>query len=160
MYFEPGPSADAFTLVQRFGRPLSMIMMDVDHFKKFNDDFGHVAGDEVLRSVAQIIRGACRGGDVVARFGGEEFAVVCPDTALDDAVQLAERLRKVVGEYDMPSQRITCSFGVSALTVTCRESSDLIGLADSALYRAKGAGRDRVCASDCEATAQQVREAS
>ena len=152
--------ADAFELAQKFDHPLSMIMLDVDHFKKFNDDFGHVAGDEALRCVAQVIRGACRGGDVVARFGGEEFAVVCPETALDEALQLAERLRKVVKDFEMQPQRITCSLGVSTLTVGCRGANELIEAADSALYRAKHAGRDQVCPSSSEATPEHLREAS
>jgi len=152
--------ADAFALAQRFGHPLSIIMIDVDFFKKFNDDFGHVAGDEVLRCMANILRGASRASDVVARFGGEEFAVVCPDTSISDAIALAERLRKATREFDMRPKQITCSFGVAALTVGCLEPNDLIELADSALYQAKSEGRDRVCSSNDELPAQEVRDAS
>jgi diguanylate cyclase (GGDEF)-like protein/PAS domain S-box-containing protein len=136
--------SDAIELAKQYGRPLSLIMMDVDHFKKFNDVCGHVAGDNALRSVASVVRGGCRLSDVVARFGGEEFAAICPDTGLADAIELAERLRQMVKEYDMQPQRVTCSFGVSTLTETCLDPQELIAQADAALYQAKSAGRDCV----------------
>ncbi|HLK14444.1 MAG TPA: diguanylate cyclase, partial [Fimbriimonadaceae bacterium] len=136
---------DAFELARRFSKPLALIMLDVDHFKKYNDDHGHVAGDEALCAVAKIIRGACRGGDVVARYGGEEFVVVCPDTSVEDALGLAERLRIAIKECDLKPARITCSLGVSAIGPDSREPQDIVEMADHALYQAKAGGRDRVC---------------
>lgn len=132
------------------GRTLSVVMVDVDHFKRYNDRHGHLAGDHALIAVANTIRSHLRSDDDAARFGGEEFVVLLPDTSLDDAVAIAERLRKAIG-----GQRIARGDGhvlppitVSAGVANCADSAtaeDLLAAADAALYRAKDAGRNRVC---------------
>jgi two-component system cell cycle response regulator len=130
------------------GRPLAVILADIDHFKRINDTHGHATGDLVLREVGQRLRSALRGADLVARVGGEEFLAVLPDTdpfaASAVAVRLAEEMRRrpvpVPGETEIA---ITASFGV-ALCPPFGDAQTLLGRADAALYRAKAAGRDRV----------------
>ncbi len=125
---------------------ISLIMLDVDHFKRFNDDFGHVAGDEVLRRVAQSLQASARKHDIVARYGGEEFAVILPQTDSQNARAMAERLRAAVGETRWTNRAVTVSAGIA--TGGERISAEaLIAAADGALYHAKQSGRDRVCAS-------------
>jgi diguanylate cyclase (GGDEF)-like protein/PAS domain S-box-containing protein len=138
--------------LSRVGRreaPLSLVMVDVDHFKKLNDSAGHVAGDEVLRRVAQILGSGVRREDVACRYGGEEFALVLPELALDAAVERAERLRALIAE--IPAQigedyvgRVTASFGVAAFPAHGLSGDALTKSADAALYAAKRAGRNRV----------------
>ncbi len=131
------------------GSPLSVIMIDLDHFKRFNDTHGHLAGDAALSSAAEVIRESLRPSDFAVRYGGEELMAVLPDTqaGLADMVaqRLAERLRTTVVFPDMrlPLPHITGSFGVASLAPGGSEH-DLIAAADAALYRAKEAGRDRV----------------
>jgi diguanylate cyclase (GGDEF)-like protein len=131
---------------RRTGRPLSCIMCDVDRFKFINDTYGHSFGDEVLRAVAQAIAGSCRTEDIVCRYGGEEFAILLPGTSLEDAAQLAERLRVVVEGMALTCRdqtvSVTCSFGVANPGQSVPPS--VIELADQALYRAKHSGRNRV----------------
>ncbi len=130
---------------------LSLIMLDIDHFKEFNDTFGHVQGDQVLRTVANILRKTARDTDVVARYGGEEFAVILPDTRPAQARRVAERFRQQIARTPFGETWITVSIGVAHLDAT-RESPesppDLVRRADQALYRAKQAGRNRVCMDD------------
>jgi two-component system chemotaxis response regulator CheY len=129
----------------RTGLPLSMIMIDVDHFKQYNDRFGHTAGDELLRAVASVLRGAVRDGDVLARYGGEEFAVLLPSTAADAARAVAERLRAALACYRWPLRPVTASFGVATASPTSPgEAVTLVDHADEAMYRSKRNGRDRV----------------
>ncbi len=137
---------------RRYGLHLSMLMVDLDHFKAINDSYGHVIGDEVLRGVARILQREARAVDIVARYGGEEFVVVLPETGEDGAAALAERIRSRIaetppipgGEYGW--LRVTVSIGVATIP-SARVSSpeELIALADEALYRAKAQGRNRVC---------------
>jgi two-component system cell cycle response regulator len=135
------------------GNPLSLslFMLDIDHFKLVNENYGHASGDEVLRQVADLIsRNLCE-FDLTARFGGEEFVVVMPDTPAASAHMVADRMRKMVSETDMP-QRVTVSIGVAALQPG--EGADaLLHRADEALYAAKNAGRDQVVIAAEPATA-------
>jgi two-component system cell cycle response regulator len=133
----------------RYDRPLSIGLLDVDHFKAFNDNFGHLTGDAVLRHVAEILRTCTRKSDVVARYGGEEFVIVMPETHLLEAVQVAEKVRIAVAERALQfageRRSVTVSIGVAGLPHTKFETIEtLIDAADRALYRAKEAGRNRV----------------
>ncbi|PJZ04152.1 hypothetical protein PRCB_17945 [Pantoea rodasii] len=121
-----------------------VIALDIDHFKKINDWYGHDAGDAVLVSLAGLLRQACRTGDVVSRFGGEEFILLLPQTALEDAARTAERIREVVSTTMFPFVgAMTVSAGVASLA-DCGSREALLRRADEALYEAKGAGRDAV----------------
>jgi diguanylate cyclase (GGDEF)-like protein len=134
---------------ERFGNPLSLIVADLDDFKRINDRFGHQAGDEVLRTFAETLRGRIRGVDLGARLGGEEFAVLLPETDADGAKALAENLRAAVAGMVVPigqhQLRITASFGVAAFPQT-HTADELMTAADLALYSAKRQGKDRVIA--------------
>lgn len=124
--------------------PLCLMMVDVDHFKEYNDTFGHPQGDLVLREVARLIRENTRAYDFVARYGGEEFAVVLSDTDIDTAKRVAERVRSVVAGYSFPNRVVTLSIGLAELRPEL-DANALIQEADEALYEAKRAGRNRVC---------------
>jgi len=130
--------------------PMSVLMLDVDHFKAFNDRFGHICGDQALRVVASTIQQLIRPGDVAARFGGEEFAILLLDTDIEAGIVLAERLREAVNaapihdSNDRPIEHITVSIGL-ACTSAGETSENLLEQADAALYRAKRAGRNRTC---------------
>ncbi|MEM7540812.1 MAG: diguanylate cyclase [Pseudomonadota bacterium] len=128
---------------------LSVLMLDVDHFKRFNDSYGHEAGDLVLRELATVLRHAIRGSDIVARYGGEEFIVVMPDADTQVASGRAEEIRKRVASLTIDNRgqslgNVTLSIGVSTLPANGESSEQLIGAADSALYNAKGEGRNCV----------------
>jgi two-component system, cell cycle response regulator len=130
---------------RRHGHPLSALMTDIDHFKSINDAYGHDTGDKVLVKVAQALRSTCRKEDIVARFGGEEFVVILPDSPAASAVECAERIRKAVEETVYPGidRPVTASFGATLFLQTDTEDS-LIKRADAALYEAKETGRNRV----------------
>ncbi len=132
---------------RRTGRSVSCIMLDVDHFKSINDRYGHPFGDEVLRMIAVALGASCRSEDVVCRYGGEEFAVLLPNTNAAAASELAERLRRAIEGEAMKFKgqvvKVTSSFGVSELTENM--SVRLMECADKALYEAKQSGRNRVC---------------
>jgi diguanylate cyclase (GGDEF)-like protein len=132
---------------RRYGRSLSLIMLDIDHFKQFNDRFGHLSGDEALRCLAQILRKNSRGVDMVARYGGEEFAIILPETDLPQGSIQAERLRAAAAEQEWPESQLTISLGAAALTADMARAEDLVRDADRALYEAKNAGRNQVCLS-------------
>ncbi|MGH8885073.1 MAG: diguanylate cyclase [Egibacteraceae bacterium] len=142
----------------RFQRPLSLAIIDVDHFKAVNDRLGHQAGDEVLAEVARRIRDSTRVPDVVARYGGEEFVVLLPGTDLAGAVATAERIREAVaaapvavgtGNGPVEPLSVTCSGGVSSFPVHGQTLAGLLRVGDAALYAAKAQGRNRiVCASN------------
>ncbi|MBI2945939.1 MAG: GGDEF domain-containing protein [Candidatus Wallbacteria bacterium] len=149
------------TELKRAGRyedPISLMITDIDHFKKFNDTYGHQIGDLVLRETAGVFKELRRENDVVARYGGEEFAVVMPHTPKDAAQQVAEQLRKAVAERTYQSEKgdlkVTISIGVSTFPDDAREKNVLIKRADAALYRAKEGGRNRVCAASAETAAK------
>jgi len=136
--------AEEFERATRYRHPLSLMLMDVDHFKSFNDTFGHPAGDRVLRQVADCIRHSTRTTDLVARYGGEEFVVMLPSTDRDDAVALAERVRETVESADWEQRPITVSVGVGTLTDAIPSQEDFVSLTDEALYHSKLTGRNRV----------------
>ena len=122
----------------------SVILLDIDHFKSVNDSFGHQVGDMVLVLIAKLLKGAIREQDVIGRWGGEEFLVVCPGTSLEEACNVAERLRLAVAEYSFPVVVIkTSSFGVATIAIG-ETIGALVARADKALYRAKSNGRNRV----------------
>jgi diguanylate cyclase (GGDEF)-like protein len=138
------------TRAGRFEHELSLVMIDVDHFKKYNDTHGHPAGDLVLKQVASILAGAVRKVDTVARYGGEEFAVLLPKEGRAGAVEVAEKLRRAVASArfphagTQPAGKITISVGVASYPADAAELAKLVDCADSALYAAKKAGRDNV----------------
>jgi diguanylate cyclase (GGDEF)-like protein len=134
--------AQALAGARRSGRPLAVLLCDVDRFKQVNDTHGHIAGDSVLKQTAALIAGRVRGGDLVARLGGDEFAVLCPDTGLDEALALGQALVDRAGAVRLPDGTpISVSIGAAALEDTDRTIDDLVGRADAAMYAAKRHGR-------------------
>lgn len=132
----------------KLAQPLSILLIDVDHFKPYNDQFGHPAGDEVLQQVAALLYDSCRTTDFAARYGGEEFMLILPETTARTALQVAHRLRRSIEEEQFPNRKITISIGVARMIPRKGEAplsvSELISRADQALYQAKGAGRNQV----------------
>ena len=134
----------------RYGRPLSLLMIDVDHFKAYNDTYGHPEGDIVLQDLARLLREVSRNSDTVARYGGEEFAVILPETDGVNAQKIGQRLREQVegylfpGKELMPGGTLTISIGVATHAPACSRDA-LLQAADTALYTAKREGRNRVC---------------
>lgn len=147
------------------GEVVAVAMIDIDHFKAINDGFGHAAGDQVLAAVGRALTAHLRTGDLVSRYGGEEFLVILPDTPPAGAVQVAERLREAVATITGLPRPVTVSIGVAA----CRQdetAASLVGRADNALYQAKAGGRNRVTMSDeggadgfLRTTARRTRQA-
>jgi diguanylate cyclase (GGDEF)-like protein len=131
---------------RRDGAPLGVMMLDLDHFKAFNDRFGHPEGDARLRAVADLLRGLVRPTDTVARYGGEEFMVLLPGSPQDESVRIAERIRRRLGELrtGAADALTTGSFGVATWPEDGKTATELIAAADVALYEAKRAGRDRI----------------
>jgi diguanylate cyclase (GGDEF)-like protein len=142
---------DEIKRAARFKRSLALIMVDIDHFKSLNDNFGHQAGDEVLKHVAQILRRAVRTHDLPVRYGGEEFALVLPETDMIGAVAVAERVRKSIDtdylEVYGVVHKISASFGVSVFPDCADDMDSLIKAADVALYWSKEHGRNQVTAA-------------
>lgn len=130
----------------RSGEPLSLLLVDIDHFKKLNDGHGHQTGDDVLRQVAGVLAAGSRSGDLPARYGGEEFVVVLPACPADEAAEVAERLRAAVAAADT-TVAVTVSVGVATCPTNASGASALVGAADEALYASKRDGRNRVTAS-------------
>lgn len=137
-----------FVRASRYGRPLSLVLFDIDHFKKVNDTWGHPRGDSVLRRVARVAEELTRTEQTLARVGGEEFAILCPEADAEHASVHAERLRVAIGAIDHGegegSFRVTCSFGIAQWSPEIASLADLVEAADTALYRSKEAGRNRV----------------
>lgn len=138
-------------MTRRNGQPLSLIMLDIDYFKQFNDTFGHPAGDELLRQVSNVLRESARAYDVVARYGGEEFAILLPNTGMDEAIAAAERLREQIESIENRHSSITASLGVASTHLGHSMPATLLYQADKALYTAKRSGRNRVCVAEVEA---------
>lgn len=136
------------TRARRHDRPLSIVMFDIDHFKKINDQFGHLAGDYALRELARVCQDRIRKDETFARYGGEEFTVVLPETAIEGALALAEDLRARTEQHDFAFQNeripMTISLGCAQLSETDKLATDLIQRADEKLYEAKRGGRNRV----------------
>jgi diguanylate cyclase (GGDEF)-like protein len=133
----------------RRDEPVALLLADVDHFKRVNDTHGHLTGDDVLKGLAAELRQQVRATDIVGRFGGEEFVILLPRTAPEEALRIAERLRRGAGVIQVlagdTSVGVTISIGVAVLGVCGRDLFELLAAADLALYRAKETGRDRVC---------------
>ncbi len=133
-------------------KPLTVALIDLDHFKRVNDQYGHPAGDRVIKNLARLLRQRLRGADVVGRYGGEEFAVALPDTALDDAVAVLEQVRATFAAIDQGSGNarfhVTCSIGVAQCPPFI-EGEALIAAADAALYEAKRLGRNQIRHAAC-----------
>jgi diguanylate cyclase len=150
---------DAVKNAMKNGEPLSLLMFDIDHFKSFNDNYGHLTGDQVLRLVAMSLKATIKGQDITARYGGEEFAVVLPNTALRQALTVADHIRRAVMSKELKKKstgeilgRVTISVGVSMLQPG-DDTDSLIERADACLYAAKRNGRNRVvCEADPEYT--------
>jgi diguanylate cyclase (GGDEF)-like protein len=145
----------------RTGKPLSLIMLDIDHFKKFNDNFGHQEGDAILKELAVVIRGQCRHAtmDACFRYGGEEFSVILPEQELGIALKVADRMRRIVENHPFrikekhPGTDLTVSLGVAGLSGTDDvKPEELLKMADEALYASKRNGRNRVTASPTTAS--------
>ena len=154
-----------------YSHPLSIFLIDIDHFKRINDTYGHQVGDQVLKNIAQLLKRSIRESDVLARYGGEEFVVILPRTQVSTSYQLAERLRHIVADFELTlpedvsrdpvTINVAVSVGVAGLTPDCKDSQCLIENADQALYRAKRNGRNQVVISksnniDTEKSGNQI----
>jgi diguanylate cyclase (GGDEF)-like protein len=142
---------------RRNERAFSVIMADVDHFKQYNDQFGHPEGDQVLKAMASILKDSTRTVDCVARYGGEEFAVVLPETDITGALEVAERIRSRVERTEFPKRKITLSIGVAEFPRDATTPGEIVVVADEALYVAKRQGRNQVVqANSSRASAQKL----
>ncbi|GAE89160.1 diguanylate cyclase with GAF sensor [Acetivibrio straminisolvens JCM 21531] len=127
---------------------LSLAIMDIDYFKRFNDTFGHLFGDKVLKHIANLIKKSLRSGDIIARYGGEEFVILLPRTSIKEAYDKVERLRNIISKTSIKDElveaSVTVSFGVSSYPEFSNTESELLKTADNALYEAKESGRNCV----------------
>jgi diguanylate cyclase (GGDEF)-like protein len=128
----------------RHGRPLSLLLMDIDRFKSYNDTYGHPSGDKVLKVMSGLLKENARSTDIPVRFGGEEFAVILTETDMMGSVVLGERLRQSIAGADGLQRPVTASIGIATLTPGMQGVAELIAQADRALCAAKGEGRNRV----------------
>ncbi|MBW6454011.1 MAG: GGDEF domain-containing protein, partial [Methyloprofundus sp.] len=137
-------SSDLFQKSIRYQRNIAMLMLDIDYFKQFNDNYGHAVGDAVLIAVANRIKHVCRATDLPARLGGEEFIILLEEPDTDEALLIAERLREVIREINIPQieANITVSIGISTLEDDIKSLDELILRADKAMYVAKNKGRN------------------
>ncbi len=144
-------------IATRAGEPLAVVIIDLDHFKSLNDTYGHLAGDDVLRSVGAALRSSIRQGDIVARYGGEEFALVLPGTEAGDAVGIAKRVREALRRIDGP-RAVTASLGIACRPHAGLTGAELLAAADTALYASKAGGRDqaRIAGLDAPVTGSAV----
>lgn len=141
---------EAMADARRMGEPLSLLMADLDHFKRVNDTYGHQVGDEVLKAFAKFLKNAIRGDDLAVRYGGEEFLIILPSTPVKIAIQVAKRINKRLPDFiakelaHIADLRCTVSVGVADYPACAKNKDELIATADSALYEAKQAGRDLI----------------
>jgi two-component system, cell cycle response regulator len=154
--FEEALGRDVSKAIRTDGQ-LSLVMLDIDHFKQLNDVHGHVVGDRVLRRVAEILDREARGSDMVARYGGEEFVMIISGLGEADAVAAAERLRTAI-ELDANEPRVTASFGVATYPDDSMDGSSLLESADTALYSSKREGRNRVTAASTVRVTEQAEQ--
>lgn len=137
---------------RRSENPSTLIMLDIDHFKKVNDTYGHPAGDEVIKTLGEIIKKSIRETDIAGRYGGEEFAIILPDTPVANVEFVSERIRRLVEKctvvYDQIDISFTISIGIAGLDPTHKDSTQWLDVADKALYKAKESGRNRVMLAD------------
>jgi diguanylate cyclase (GGDEF)-like protein len=142
---------DAWNASERYNRTVSVVMVDIDHFKRVNDEHGHQAGDTVLRATADVLRASCRRSDTVCRLGGEEFLVINANGSLEEALACAGRLRAAVEANQVVADsfdgHVTISLGVAERTPEMNSIDDLLAASDLAVYAAKSQGRNRVCTS-------------
>ncbi|MEO5350160.1 MAG: diguanylate cyclase [Magnetococcus sp. YQC-3] len=143
---------DEFSRARRYQQSLALLMLDVDHFKRFNDTHGHDQGDRVLQAVAQVLRETCRDVDFPCRYGGEEFCLILPSTSLAGAERMAERLRVGIEAMQVDGLRVTASLGVAVYPMAAQTPETLQKAADAALYEAKKAGRNRFCTAQAMAS--------
>jgi two-component system, cell cycle response regulator len=138
-----------FARSKRYGNPFALVMFDIDHFKKINDTYGHLGGDEVLRKMGGILKKKVRANDIVARVGGEEFAVILPEAGKPGGIALAEKIRRLVEAEEFVHNNVqmpvTVSLGVAAFEPSFDTSEAMVAAADEKLYEAKRGGRNRVC---------------
>lgn len=128
----------------RHGYPMSFMMIDVDHFKSYNDTYGHPEGDKALKTVGYVLKETLRGADVAARYGGEEFSILLPQTTSEEAQAIAERIRRNIEETDFVNRKVTVSMGIASCSLELNSSDEVISAADKALYEAKRRGRNKV----------------
>lgn len=139
---------------KRFEHPLSLVMLDVDHFKNYNDQLGHLNGDHLLVSLAEVLTLTVRRSDIVARYGGEEFCIILPEIARDGALVFSERLRNTISAHPFrkrevqPDGHVSISIGTATYPDDAQASNDLVEKADKAMYQAKNSGRNRVAVFD------------
>jgi diguanylate cyclase (GGDEF)-like protein len=141
------------TLAKRKERPLSLILLDIDHFKDINDQYGHAVGDQILRRLAEILPRNLRQYDRIGRWGGEEFIVILPDTEISEAIAIAERMRTAAAETKIALEQgdhyvVQISLGVASACASYPPLAKLVHAADQAMYQAKQTGRNRVCSVD------------
>jgi diguanylate cyclase (GGDEF)-like protein len=135
--------AQALDDALRLDTPLSILLVDADHFKRINDTLGHPIGDDVLRALAELLRQSARQGDTVARYGGAEFALILPNTESADALRIAQRLCRAVAAAEICALPVTVSIGAATLGASITDADTLLSAADQALYAAKDDGRNR-----------------
>ena len=145
---------EEFSRARRYGFPFSILLLDIDQFKKVNDDYGHLAGDRVLKEIGEIIRRTVRNVDVPARYGGEEVSILLPHTLGVDATILADRIRRAIEDHPFRNGsgiplRCTVSVGIAGMTPECAGADQLLQMADTAMYRAKEDGRNRTVVFRC-----------
>lgn len=138
------------TRTKRYGRPFCLLLIDIDHFKVVNDTHGHPTGDEVIMQLASTLQAGTRGIDTAARVGGEEFAVILPETEIAGGLEVANRLRESIAKMELPAEvgRVTASIGIAEYPASAADGSGLYAAADAALYGAKRAGRNRVISAE------------
>lgn len=151
----------------RYGRPLSLVMLDIDHFKNYNDSLGHLAGNQVLRTLAHILRSLVRENDVVVRYGGEEFAIILPETSKSEAAPIISRIQKAIRDrhfsYTIPSGAkaiLTISAGIADCPGDADDFDSLVRRADEALYQAKNTGRDKLILAATRTSVKPTHEKS